>query len=144
MRSKHKVLLCLLFISLAILLYFGVQRAADVGMQGGPSDIYQESSTILDALAEDKGSVIHDDPVEMYGSHSEEVSRSAQEFIEQYRKSHPGSYPAVSGQLDLLGNCWSCVMWDGEKSEVVLIFFDNKTHEIQQRNFVIGKELIGF
>ncbi len=73
-------------------------------------------------------------------SHSELVGDYARDYIESYRQAHPSSYPVLSGSCDLFGNVWSFLMWDGEKSEIILIYYDKQSSSVVEKTILITQE----
>ncbi len=67
------------------------------------------------------------------------------DFLYKYKEDHPRAVPVASGQLDAFGNVWSCVMWDGDTSEIILMRYEPAQGNVIQSSVTISKhELTSF
>ncbi len=141
MHSKKKIMYPICLCGLIILSYLTMRHFTDehiASRQNNPlrEDVAQTNN--LYVSSDDEPSVVNQngevDP-------ADQVARYVESFITSYHDAYPGSYPVVSGQLGLFGNSWSCVMWDGERSEVILIYYNNHTRSVEEKSVVITKDL---
>ncbi len=139
MHSRKKVIYLLIFSAVILLFYLFVQYATDLYREESTSDNLMNPDTAMKA-DELKAEVSNRVDISTETNTSEQVADYAKEFLNSYHQANPEAYPVVSGQMDLLGNAWGYVMWDGEKSEIVLIYYDTKTNAIQERSIVISKD----
>ena len=141
MHSKKKIMYSICLCSLIILSYLNMRHLTDEQIAPHQNntlgeDVVHTGSSYVSSDAEP--SVVNQNgEVDA----ADQVARYVENFITSYHDTYPGSYPVVSGQLSLFGNSWSCVMWDGERSEVILIYYNDQTRSVEEKSIVITKDI---
>ncbi len=142
MRSKTAITLLFVASAVVIVFYLSVQHAIEVN-----SPTINDIGDLQRMLDEDNRApeeVMSKSDMEFNNvvSTSDDVARYAKEYLQTYRDDHPSAYPITYGQLDLFGNSWIFNMWDGEKSDVILIYFDSKSNSVKENKFTFTKEAL--
>lgn len=152
MRFRYRALLVFSFAVICLVFYVAVNKLVLIHSSENDSleQVIEQQSILAESQDDTSRSfdIHHASALEQVPSgglvHSEEVSIYARSFIEAYHQAHPTSYPVVAGQADLFGNVWMSLMWDGERSEIILIYYDEHISEIKQKTITFTKEEFSF
>ncbi len=141
MHSKKKVIYIICSCCLILMFYICTKFIADRESDKNLADTQSNQPAITDNNTDFSKPISSEDDQSAEGTHAEQVAAYAEDFLANYHDTYPGSYPVISGSLGLFGDSWSCVMWDGERSEVILIYYNKESKSVQEKSFVITKEM---
>ncbi len=147
MRSRNPLIYVLGGVVICLLFYWAVettiQSHLDYQHQEANDSLTREEDGISEANDLKPGEITHEiltTNSKSVDTPSALVADEAKGFLQTYSKEHPDVYPVAAGQIDVLGNAWSYLMWDGERSEIILIYYDENQKSVVNRSIIISQE----
>ncbi len=140
MRCDKKTIYLLVGITIAFAFYILVEFAVEQHASQQLTNVYnnaEQQERVRGSGDVESRSI---DGIETQSS-QEQVAEYTKNFLDQYKQDHPVSNPVIAGQIDIMGNAWCCLMWDGVKSEIILISYDVESRKVIEKNITFTKDM---